>query len=97
MVFVGYHKEYVIYLLKSNIEYNIALQNGIKLKTNITILSEQFKIKYQNRRKRNNVYPEHDRSLSRQGTGTSIKHGGVKLVLKSTCDVNLLSKLSIIF
>ena len=44
MVFVGYHKEYVIYLLKSNIEYNIALQNGIKLKTNITILSEQFKI-----------------------------------------------------
>ena len=43
------------------------------------------KIKYQNRRKRQSRYPYHthihDRSLSSLGAGTSIKSGGVKLVV----------------
>ena len=67
---------------RSKIKY----QNHRKMpkKNSICRKSSKIKYMYQNRRKRQNrTYKIHDRSLFWQGTGPSIKSGGVKLVLRA--------------
>ena len=64
-------------------QLNTKLQLSIKIKQKMTLQGQNnSKIKSIYRRKRQNKnFQIHDRSFSGLGTGTSIKSGGVKLVL----------------